>query len=110
MVKFSATRMTVFVQNNTEKTATDNKNANMKETEKSVSSRNTKTNTTRSRRSSLDLYEEAAAILGLTCSETNSCRCLECQPVRHLNKSLVNKWIQQQQLRDYLKVTSRLQN
>ncbi|KAH1007319.1 hypothetical protein HUJ04_004570 [Dendroctonus ponderosae] len=27
----------------------------------------------------MDLYEEAAAILGLTCSETDNCRCLECQ-------------------------------
>lgn len=27
----------------------------------------------------LDLYEEAAAILGLTCSQTDDCRCIECQ-------------------------------
>ncbi|KAK5648660.1 hypothetical protein RI129_003552 [Pyrocoelia pectoralis] len=73
--KFNPT-LDVFVQNNTEKTATEHKN---KETEKCMS-RNNKTNaTTTTRRSSIDLYEEAAAILGLTCSETNSCRCLECQ-------------------------------
>lgn len=38
-----------------------------------------------SRRNSLDLYEEAATILGLTCSQTDSCQCLECQ-VRHYKK------------------------
>ncbi|KAF7263747.1 hypothetical protein GWI33_001279, partial [Rhynchophorus ferrugineus] len=32
-----------------------------------------------SRRSSIDLYEEAAAILGLSCSQTDDCRCIECQ-------------------------------
>lgn len=32
-----------------------------------------------SRRNSLDLYEEAATILGLTCSQTDSCKCIECQ-------------------------------
>lgn len=32
-----------------------------------------------SRKSSLDLYEEAATILGLTCSQTDSCKCIECQ-------------------------------
>ncbi|KAK4884911.1 hypothetical protein RN001_001182, partial [Aquatica leii] len=76
--KFNPT-LDVFVQNNTEKTASDNKNKNNKETEKCVSGRNAKGSKSKSRRSSMDLYEEAAAILGLTCSETNSCRCLECQ-------------------------------
>ncbi|KAJ8958606.1 hypothetical protein NQ318_016327 [Aromia moschata] len=33
----------------------------------------------RRRRSSIDLYEEAASILGLTCAETDDCKCLECQ-------------------------------
>ncbi|XP_044263762.1 uncharacterized protein LOC123010736 [Tribolium madens] len=33
----------------------------------------------RSRRSSIDLYEEAASILGLTCSQTDDCKCIECQ-------------------------------
>ncbi|XP_066142663.1 uncharacterized protein [Euwallacea fornicatus] len=28
---------------------------------------------------SMDLYEEAAAILGLSCSQTDDCRCIECQ-------------------------------
>ncbi|XP_030761063.1 uncharacterized protein LOC115886130 [Sitophilus oryzae] len=32
-----------------------------------------------SRRSSIDLYEEAAAILGLSCAQTDDCRCIECQ-------------------------------
>ncbi|KAJ3637144.1 hypothetical protein MTP99_000627 [Tenebrio molitor] len=31
------------------------------------------------RRSSIDLYEEAASILGLTCSQTDDCKCIECQ-------------------------------
>ncbi|KAH0811472.1 hypothetical protein GEV33_011315 [Tenebrio molitor] len=35
------------------------------------------------RRSSIDLYEEAASILGLTCSQTDDCKCIECQ----VNKS-----------------------
>ncbi|KAL1512684.1 hypothetical protein ABEB36_002239 [Hypothenemus hampei] len=30
-------------------------------------------------KNSLVLYEEAAAILGLTCSQTDDCRCIECQ-------------------------------
>ncbi|XP_022904173.1 uncharacterized protein [Onthophagus taurus] len=33
----------------------------------------------RSRRNSIDLYEEAASILGLTCSQTDNCKCIECQ-------------------------------
>ncbi|XP_049824305.1 uncharacterized protein LOC109601597 [Aethina tumida] len=33
----------------------------------------------RSRRNSIDLYEEAASILGLTCQQTDDCKCLECQ-------------------------------
>lgn len=37
------------------------------------------TQQTAPRRRSLDLYNEAAAILGLTCSQTNDCRCIECQ-------------------------------
>ncbi|XP_044746019.1 uncharacterized protein LOC123307682 [Coccinella septempunctata] len=32
-----------------------------------------------SRRNSLDLYREAASILGLTCQQTDDCECLECQ-------------------------------
>lgn len=32
-----------------------------------------------SRKNSIDLYQEAAAILGLTCSQTDDCNCLECQ-------------------------------
>ncbi|XP_060523088.1 uncharacterized protein LOC132700030 [Cylas formicarius] len=28
---------------------------------------------------SMDLYEEAAAILGLACAQTDDCKCLECQ-------------------------------
>lgn len=32
-----------------------------------------------SRRSSIDLYEEAASILGLTCAQTDNCKCIECQ-------------------------------
>ncbi|XP_065168087.1 uncharacterized protein [Atheta coriaria] len=32
-----------------------------------------------SRRNSIDLYEEAATILGLTCSQTDDCKCIECQ-------------------------------
>lgn len=32
-----------------------------------------------SRRNSLDLYREAASILGLTCQLTDDCDCLECQ-------------------------------
>ncbi|KAJ8925316.1 hypothetical protein NQ315_009146, partial [Exocentrus adspersus] len=35
--------------------------------------------TCRTRRSSIDLYEEAASILGLTCTQTDDCKCLECQ-------------------------------
>ncbi|GLV39674.1 uncharacterized protein CBL_08260 [Carabus blaptoides fortunei] len=31
------------------------------------------------RRKSLELYNEAATILGLTCSQTNDCKCIECQ-------------------------------
>nr|CAD7261822.1 unnamed protein product [Timema shepardi] len=31
------------------------------------------------RRSSAELYKEAAALLGLACSMTDSCRCIECQ-------------------------------
>ncbi|PSN48600.1 hypothetical protein C0J52_22218 [Blattella germanica] len=31
------------------------------------------------RKSSTELYREAAALLGLTCSMTDSCRCIECQ-------------------------------
>ncbi|CAH1183022.1 unnamed protein product [Ceutorhynchus assimilis] len=27
----------------------------------------------------IDLYEEAAAILGLSCTQTDDCRCIECQ-------------------------------
>lgn len=34
---------------------------------------------TSSRKNSMDLYEEAATILGLTCAETDDCKCLECQ-------------------------------
>ncbi|XP_050294710.1 uncharacterized protein LOC126734915 isoform X2 [Anthonomus grandis grandis] len=41
----------------------------------STSTVNDVTNT----KSSLDLYEEAAAILGLSCSQTDDCRCIECQ-------------------------------
>ncbi|KAL1512685.1 hypothetical protein ABEB36_002239 [Hypothenemus hampei] len=32
-------------------------------------------------KNSLVLYEEAAAILGLTCSQTDDCRCIECQVI-----------------------------
>ncbi|XP_018328795.1 uncharacterized protein LOC108739403 [Agrilus planipennis] len=32
-----------------------------------------------SRRHSLEMYEEAANMLGLSCSQTNNCRCIECQ-------------------------------
>jgi hypothetical protein len=31
------------------------------------------------RKSSTELYREAAALLGLTCSMSDSCRCIECQ-------------------------------
>ncbi|XP_011312840.1 uncharacterized protein [Fopius arisanus] len=33
----------------------------------------------RQRKSSTELYKEAVEILGLTCSLTDSCRCIECQ-------------------------------
>ncbi|XP_046735739.1 uncharacterized protein LOC124405131 [Diprion similis] len=33
----------------------------------------------RHRKSSAELYKEAAEILGLTCSLTDSCRCIDCQ-------------------------------
>ncbi|XP_034951877.1 uncharacterized protein [Chelonus insularis] len=33
----------------------------------------------RQRKSSAELYKEAVEILGLTCSLTDSCRCIECQ-------------------------------
>jgi hypothetical protein len=31
------------------------------------------------RKSSTELYREAAALLGLTCNMNDSCRCIECQ-------------------------------
>jgi len=33
------------------------------------------------RKSSTELYREAAALLGLTCSMSDSCRCIECQVI-----------------------------
>jgi Domain of unknown function (DUF4802) len=33
------------------------------------------------RRSSTELYREAAAIWGLTCRMSDSCRCLDCQVI-----------------------------
>jgi hypothetical protein len=33
------------------------------------------------RKSSSELYREAAALLGLTCSMSDSCRCIECQVI-----------------------------
>lgn len=44
-----------------------------------------------SRRNSIDLYEEAAAILGLTCSQTDNCKCIECQ-VRHVSAASKSLW------------------
>lgn len=44
-----------------------------------ASSSSTTVENCRSRRNSIDLYEEAASILGLTCSQTDDCKCLECQ-------------------------------
>lgn len=44
-----------------------------------------------SRKNSLDLYEEAATILGLTCSQTDSCKCIECQ-VNSLVYRFVCSW------------------
>lgn len=35
----------------------------------------------RQRKSSAELYKEAVEILGLTCSLTDSCRCLDCQVI-----------------------------
>lgn len=70
-----------FIQNKAEKTGVQEHKVleNNQESNKCTSSRNSKTDSTRTRRSSIDLYEEAAAILGLTCSQTDSCRCIECQ-------------------------------
>lgn len=39
----------------------------------------------RQRKSSAELYKEAAEILGLTCSMTDSCRCIDCQVIDHCN-------------------------
>ncbi|KAF2901842.1 hypothetical protein ILUMI_04345 [Ignelater luminosus] len=73
-----------FIQNKTEKTGVQEHKVleNNQESNKCTSSRNNKTDSSRTRRSSIDLYEEAAAILGLTCSQTDSCRCIECQSDR----------------------------
>lgn len=35
----------------------------------------------RQRKSSAELYKEAVEILGLTCSLTDSCRCIDCQVI-----------------------------
>lgn len=35
----------------------------------------------RRRKSSAELYKEAVEILGLTCSLTDSCRCIDCQVI-----------------------------
>lgn len=38
----------------------------------------------RRRKSSTELYKEAVEILGLTCSLTDSCRCIDCQVITRL--------------------------
>lgn len=38
----------------------------------------------RQRKSSAELYKEAVEILGLTCSLTDSCRCIDCQVIIQL--------------------------
>lgn len=38
----------------------------------------------RRRKSSAELYKEAVEILGLTCSLTDSCRCIDCQVITRL--------------------------
>lgn len=38
----------------------------------------------RRRKSSAELYKEAVEILGLTCSLTDSCRCIDCQVINQL--------------------------
>lgn len=39
----------------------------------------------RRRKSSAELYKEAVEILGLTCSLTDSCRCIDCQVIHDYN-------------------------
>lgn len=71
-----------FVQNKTKKSTTQTNNKNLiEENSKCASSTNITETSSRNRRDSLDLYEEAAAILGLTCSQTDSCKCIECQVI-----------------------------
>lgn len=71
-----------FIHNKTKKTVPqDNNNkANQQETSiKCGKATQTETQSKSSRRSSIDLYEEAASILGLTCAQTDNCKCIECQ-------------------------------
>ncbi|XP_017776498.1 PREDICTED: uncharacterized protein LOC108562606 [Nicrophorus vespilloides] len=69
-----------IMQNKSEKTASSSESKKAQEVNASKCSGSGVNQTERtSRRNSIDLYEEAAAILGLTCSQTDDCRCIECQ-------------------------------
>ncbi|KAK9695334.1 protein of unknown function (DUF4802) [Popillia japonica] len=74
-----------FIHNKTKKTVPqeNNNKTNPQETNTSKSGKSSTTQTENqnksSRRSSIDLYEEAASILGLTCAQTDNCKCIECQ-------------------------------
>lgn len=72
--------------NNTSKTNTEQSKTTSSEPQQCTSTSqiipmetSTSKKGTNSRKNSLDLYEEAATILGLTCSQTDSCKCIECQ-------------------------------
>lgn len=43
----------------------------------------------RRRKSSAELYKEAVEILGLTCSLTDSCRCIDCQVIIHETQPII---------------------
>lgn len=70
-----------FIQNQTQKTVSEEHKGleSSQDVNKCTSTGNGKGDNTRTRKKSLDLYEEAAAILGLTCTQTDNCRCIECQ-------------------------------
>ncbi|GJQ82764.1 hypothetical protein Trydic_g19772 [Trypoxylus dichotomus] len=73
--------MKFFIHNKTKKTAPADNKPNQQETngKNGKSETPAESQSKNTRRSSIDLYEEAASILGLTCAQTDNCKCIECQ-------------------------------
>ncbi|KAL3286642.1 hypothetical protein HHI36_001141 [Cryptolaemus montrouzieri] len=75
----------LFVQNKSTKDNSENDSRCGNDSDNEKCNRNdeeagpSRTSISESRRNSLDLYREAAAILGLTCQQTDDCKCIECQ-------------------------------